>query len=377
MKNDFSHHMQNFFRYIILERGFSHNTKDNYIRDLNKFVDFLNYKRICSFTSVETSHVVEFLNSLKNLSDKSRNRALFAIKSFFKFLRKEEIININVVSSLPHAKTWQRVPEILSIEEIELILSLPDVKTCKGARNLVILELLFGSGLRVSEVCNLKIKNFSNGFVQVVGKGNKERVVPISEESKRTLDYYLENFNKNTTPNSYVFPLKSSKPIDRVTVWRMIKEYAKEAKINKNIHPHTFRHSFATHLLRGKADLRVVQDLLGHSDIGSTGIYLTLCTEDLSKAFINAHPRYHGSLTKQAQVIKKPRRSKEITKKYHVWIQRVQTVVYEIEDKSEKDAVETVEMALYISENDIERYIVDAYDPQYNTLGYGSLADAI
>lgn len=199
----------------------------------------------------------------------------------------------NVTLYLESPKIWQLIPEVLSVEEMERLLAQPDPETNVGSRDRAILEMLYGSGLRVSEVCGLKIHDVDDKFVKVFGKGSKERVVPVGAKAIEAVDHYLARFRDQTDSSRQqaLFVNQRGKPIDRIFVWKMIKRYANEAGIVKNISPHTLRHSFATHLLDNGADLRVIQEMLGHASISSTDRYTHISKSRLHEAFGKFHSR--------------------------------------------------------------------------------------
>jgi len=179
----------------------------------------------------------------------------------------------------------------MTYKEVEDLLNQPDIKTFIGARDKAIIELIYATGIRVTEACNVKVLDVSNDFVKVDGKGKKQRVVPIGKKALDAIDYYLLNFRKEKKDFEFLFVSNNYKKIDRITIWNRIKFYSKKASINKNISPHTLRHSFATHLLENGADLRLIQDMLGHEDISTTDRYTHISKAYLKKAFENFHPR--------------------------------------------------------------------------------------
>lgn len=285
-----------FFSYILSEKGLSKNTKLAYERDLLNFCTFLTKQNVLSFCDVSTQNILNFLEYLQNqlYATSSICRALMAIKVLFRFLKKENLIKLNICLTLESPKLWELVPDILSEAEVLDIIKAPDTETFIGARDCAILETLYACGLRVSELCLLNIKDVSEETIRVVGKGGKERVLPIAKAAVKAIDHYLAHFYNYPVKDKYgeaLFVTKKSKRIDRVHVWNRIKLYAKSAGIEKVVSPHTLRHSFATHLLDNGADLRVIQDLLGHADIATTDRYTHLSTKRLNEAFSTFHPR--------------------------------------------------------------------------------------
>lgn len=287
--------VDDFLTYLISEKGLSKNTILAYGHDIRAFVDFVSQRGICSFSDVQPHHFIEFLASLKNkdYASSSLCRILIAIKVLFRFLAREKIVPVNIGPLMESPKLWQLIPEVLSCDEVDTLLRQPDITTPYGARDKAILEVLYASGLRVSEVCSLNIYSVDDTFVRVIGKGSKERLIPIGEQAIEAVDFYIENYRNQTDSDRQpaLFVSKLGRRIDRIAVWRMIKLYAKQGKINKNISPHTLRHSFATHLLDNGADLRVIQEMLGHASISSTDRYTHVSRCRLQEAFQECHPR--------------------------------------------------------------------------------------
>jgi integrase/recombinase XerD len=281
-------HLKDFLSYIASEKGLAVNTIEAYQRDNASFMNFLRQNGITSFQEVQQDHIVGFLSFLKsqNFATSSICRALIAIKVMCRFFKREGITPTNASFYLESPKLWQLIPEVLSCEEVDLLLKQPDIETALGARDKAILEVLYASGLRVSEVCTLKINDVDDTFVKVMGKGSKERLVPIGREAIKAVDHYLNYRDQwESEKQQILFVSIKGNPIDRIAIWRMIKSYAKQAGITKNISPHTMRHSFATHLLDNGADLRVIQEMLGHSNIGSTDRYTHISRTHLQEAF--------------------------------------------------------------------------------------------
>lgn len=290
--------VDDFSIYISSEKGLSIHSVDAYRRDIMHFVEFLAKSGVHNITDVKQEHIVSHLGHLKNqdYASSSISRALIAIKVLFRFLKRERIVEHNVALYLESPKLWQLIPDVLSGEEIENLIAQPDDQTFLGARDKAIIEVLYGSGLRVSEVCRLDIYDVDDDFVKVFGKGSKERIVPIGREAVKAIDHYLMFYRcqYESEEMKRLFLSKTGKPIDRITIWKMIKEYARNAGITKNISPHTLRHSFATHLLDNGADLRVIQEMMGHSNISSTDRYMHVSKAHIQKAFDDFHPRNHS-----------------------------------------------------------------------------------
>lgn len=288
-------HLDDFIVYIGSEKGLSLNTIEAYQRDCVAFINFLDEQGIHSFLKVEQSHIVDFLAHLtaKGYASSSICRNLIAIKVLFRFLKRENETPSNVALYLETPKLWQLLPEVLTYEEVERLLLQPDPNHPIGARDKAILELLYASGLRVSEVCKIKIYDVDDESVRVLGKGSKERLVPLGKHAISAIDHYLIHYRcqYESEKQRTLFVTKTGRPVDRVSVWRMIKNYAKKAGITKNISPHTLRHSFATHLLDNGAELRIIQEMLGHVSISSTERYTHVSQSHIKKAFEAFHPR--------------------------------------------------------------------------------------
>jgi integrase/recombinase XerD len=283
-----------FLSYIASEKGLSTNTIEAYGRDIRYLIQFLKIQGLNGFQEVSQSHLIDFLHSLKEgYATSSISRALIAIKVLFRFLKREGKVPVNITLYLESPKLWQLIPEVLSKTEIEKILEQCDLETPLGARDRAILEMLYGSGLRVSEVCSLKIYDIDDEFVRVMGKGRKERLVPIGKKALAAVDHYLTHYRclVDSEKQQALFVNAKAQAIDRISIWKMIKEYGRKAGIDKRISPHTMRHTFATHLLDNGADLRIIQELLGHASISSTDRYTHVSRVHLQKSFENFHPR--------------------------------------------------------------------------------------
>ena len=287
--------LEDFLLYIASEKGLSNNTIEAYERDCKSFIEFLQNKQITSFGDVQLTDIMEFLRALKskNFASASIRRTMIALKVLYRFLKRERFISNNVTLYLESPKLWQLIPEILTYEEVENLLEQPDLESPTGVRDKAILEVLYSSGLRVSEVCTLGIYDIDDDFIRVFGKGSKERLVPIGKKAVEAIDHYLIHYRcqSDSEQNKTLFVSKNGRKLDRIVVWRMIKQYGKNAGITKNISPHTLRHSFATHLLDNGADLRVIQEMLGHESISSTDRYTHVSRAHVQKLFQAFHPR--------------------------------------------------------------------------------------
>lgn len=286
--------LSDFVIYISSEKGLSKNTIEAYQRDVSSLIEFLKLHGILDITLLGQNHIIAFLSQLKtaDYSTASICRALISIKVFCGFLKREGTISQNPARYLETPKLWQLIPEVLNYKEVEKLLAQPNLSLGSGARDRAIIEVLYSSGLRVSEVCTLGLYDVDDDYVRVMGKGRKERLVPIGKKAIQAIDHYVTHHRgicKEDHP--ILFVSKSGKPMDRIMIWRIIKKYALSAGITKPISPHTLRHSFATHLLDNGADLRVIQEMLGHANISSTDRYTHISSSRLKEAFNSYHPR--------------------------------------------------------------------------------------
>ena len=295
----FQKELKDFLSYITSEKGLSKNTQIAYQHDLIKFFKHLEPDAPKSVSEINQEHVITFLKSLESVGYKesSQARALIAIKVFFHFLKREEYIDQDLGQYLDTPKLWQTLPDVLSHDEMKRLLEQPKLDTFNGLRDKAILELLYSTGIRVSELCSLSIYDVDDEFIKVKGKGSKERIVPLGTKAIDAIDTYLMKAREfcSSAEENRLFLSKRGKPLDRISVWQLIKEYAKKAQITKNIFPHTFRHTYATHMLDGGADLRVIQDLLGHAHISSTDRYTHVSMSKVQELFQALHPRWKDS----------------------------------------------------------------------------------
>ncbi|NGX30777.1 MAG: Tyrosine recombinase XerD [Chlamydiae bacterium] len=282
-------YLDSFLVYLSIEKGFSMHTVEAYRRDCEKLFAFFKTQQI-ALESADDEDIVAFLSQQKmeGKAPSTLMRQLASIKVFFRFLKKEKKVPKLLAKGIESPKLWSTIPQILTEEEVEKILDAPNSEEIIGARDLAILELMYACGLRASEVVQLKLENVSDTFIKVIGKGNKERIVPIHKKALYQIDHYL---NKRQDKSLYLFVNKKSKPLDRHFLWKLIKDYVKKADIQKIISPHTFRHSFATHLLDRGADLRIIQELLGHTNIATTDKYTHVSSQKLMHRFDQFHPR--------------------------------------------------------------------------------------
>ncbi|CDB84176.1 tyrosine recombinase XerC 1 [Bacteroides clarus CAG:160] len=284
-------------QYIRLEKALSPNTFDAYMTDLQKLLHFLDGENI-DIPDVTPDDLQRFAAGLHDIGihPRSQARILSGIKSFFHFLVIADYLEADPSELLEGPKIGFKIPEVLTIEEIDRIISTVDMEKKEGQRNRAILETLYSCGLRVSELCNLKISDlyFEEGFIKVEGKGSKQRLVPISPRAIKEIKYWFADRSLGKIKKGYedyVFLARWGNRISRIMVFHMIKELAEKAGITKNISPHTFRHSFATHLLEGGANLRAIQCMLGHESIATTEIYTHIDRNMLRSEIIEHHPR--------------------------------------------------------------------------------------
>lgn len=289
--------IEEFIIYIGAERGLAVLTQAAYRRDLYQLHDLCTHKGLS--WPPDAAAVVEFLRMSQQLGKKttSQVRALVAAKVFLRYLFKENRISRDEGAFLESPKVWQTIPSVLSYQELDRLLQCPDCSTDDGLRDKAILELLYGTGIRVTELCSLSIYDVADDLVKVHGKGGKERLVPIGRQALSAIDTYLTQVRQKFDSDTVVqlFVTKKGKPVDRIGVWKMIREYARGIGLDKKISPHTFRHTYATHLLDAGADLRVIQELLGHSHISSTDRYTHVSRSQLREVFRTFHPRWHSS----------------------------------------------------------------------------------
>lgn len=293
-------HIKGFGHYLKLERSLSENSIEAYVRDVEKLKQFMEkeHPKISPLTLVQ-KHLQGFLQFINELgmSAYSQARILSGIKSFYKYLLFEELITKDPTELIEGPKIGRKLPDTLSYPEIENLLNAIDLSKPEGGRNRAMLEVLYSSGLRVSELVELKRTNvyFDIGFLRVIGKGNKERLVPIGRDAMKHLKIYLDEIRVHIPvqegSEADVFLNKRGKRISRVSVFNIIKELAQRTGLKKTISPHTFRHSFATHLIEGGADLRAVQEMLGHESITTTEIYTHLDRDYLRQVITEFHPR--------------------------------------------------------------------------------------
>jgi integrase/recombinase XerD len=292
------HLIDDFLNYLSVEKGLAVNSISAYRRDLNKYIKYLQKEKMSSIKAIKRSHITSFMHRLKDngLNSNSIARAVVAIKMFHRFLVNEGYLKDDVTSVLSLPKLWRKLPDVLSRQEVDRLLDAPNVRRRIGVRASAALELMYATGMRVSEIANLKLAdlNLDMRFVKCMGKGQKERIVPLGSYACSSLLRYIKKVRPGLIKSPgepYLFLSRLGKKMSRQTFWKTIKLYSQKARINKEITPHTLRHSFATHLLERGADLRTVQEMLGHSDISTTQIYTHINKERLKQIHRKFHPR--------------------------------------------------------------------------------------
>lgn len=300
MNDTWINYIKGFKTYLSLERSLSSNSVEAYVHDVYKLTQFFDINRIqVSPEKTEPSHIKSFLKWISELgvSPRSQSRMISGLKAFFKYLLIEDLIELDPTALIESPIIGRKLPEVLSIKEIEKLLSAIDLSKPEGQRNKAILETLYGCGLRVSELIELKISNLymKHGYIKVIGKGKKERLVPIGSQSIKEINYYLKNRHKlrkiDPKDENILFLSRNGRRLSRIMIFIIIKGLVIKTGLKKQVSPHTFRHSFATHLIDGGADLRAVQEMLGHESIITTEIYTHLDREYLRDTIIQFHPR--------------------------------------------------------------------------------------
>lgn len=290
--------LDQFLDYVQLERGLSANTQAAYAADLRSFLEALRGQSLRSLNNVTRDHVLNYLMAEKDrgLSTRSLARRFVTIKIFFRYLAQEGLLSVNVTEVMDSPRLWKLLPDTLSPQEVERLLKAPSLSTPLGLRDHAILETLYATGLRVSELCALTLDSIhlENGFVRCVGKGNKERIVPLGRAAAAAIRTYLEESRplllKDRTRRD-LFVTQRGAAFSRQGLWKLIKGCARQAGLAKNVTPHTLRHSFASHLLSNGAPLRLIQEMLGHADISTTQVYTHVDSARLQSIHARYHPR--------------------------------------------------------------------------------------
>lgn len=291
--------VEEFIHYIAVEKGLAENTLDSYFRDLTDFCDFLEHDlKISNISEVTRDIITRYLSIMQKdgKAPATLARHLAALKSFCHFMLKEKMLDLDPTQNIDTPKLPKKLPRVLSVSEVDRLLQQPSCSSPAGSRDKGMLELMYATGLRVSELINLKINhvNLETGYVRCFGKGSKERIVPIGNVAKKYVTSYLNTARVKLAKvplEDSLFINQMGRPLTRQGFWKILKKYAHKAGIKKDITPHTLRHSFATHLLENGADIRVVQEMLGHADIATTQIYTHLTTHHLKEIYKKTHPR--------------------------------------------------------------------------------------
>jgi len=290
-------HIQSYLNYIQVERGLAPNTLAAYRQDLGKFTAFCQRRRLAP-VSAERQQVVDFLGTLyqQGLDSRSVARVLVTLRNFFRFLRQEGVLRREPTEHIEAPRTWKRLPKFLGLAEVERLLAAPEGRTPRGLRDRAMLEVLYATGLRVSELVNLRVADvqLDAGYLRCLGKGSKERVVPLGKQAVTAVEAYLQHARPQLArrrPSSHLFLSQRGQAMTRQNFWRLLRRHARQAGLRARLTPHVLRHSFATHLLERGADLRSVQLLLGHADISTTQIYTHVAQERLRQTYRAHHPR--------------------------------------------------------------------------------------
>lgn len=291
--------LKEYLAYLKLEKNLSENTLSSYKNDISALKSYLQDINISDPSEITSQNIISFFKALKNigLSTTSTARYFSSLKGFFSYLSRNNYIKSNPMDKISAPKLSKKLPSVLNVNEVETILSKPDVNDKLGLRDKAILELLYACGTRVSELTNLKVSDlfFHEEVIRVFGKGSKERLIPVGSSAIKWVETYLKKSRpllaKKMKSENYVFLNLRGTKLSRMGVWKIIIYYVKEAGIKKDVHPHTFRHSFATHLLEGGADLRAVQEMLGHADISTTQIYTHIDRDYIKQIHKQYHPR--------------------------------------------------------------------------------------
>jgi len=290
-------YLEAFFDYLKVEKGLAKNSIYSYQEDLKKYLNHLSSAGINNPKTITRKTITDFLFVLrKSMSPKSIARTLSTLKSFHKFLLREKIASSDPADLIETPKIDKNIPQFLTFDEVLKVLKSPNLKKLQGVRDRAILELMYGTGLRVSELTTLKVEdlNLDVGFVKCKGKGSKERIVPLSKTAEHFLQKYIDGARTSLLGKklcSYLFLAQGGRSLSRQSVWKMIKKMVRKPGIKKRVSPHTLRHSFATHLLEGGADLRSVQEMLGHASVTTTQIYTHINQTRLKKIHGKFHPR--------------------------------------------------------------------------------------
>lgn len=287
-----------YMSYLLIEKGLAENSLEAYGSDLAAYLDYLKEQKIDRVSETDMPVLLKYLIFLrdKGLNKRSRSRHLVTLRGFYRYLAQEKVLAFSPAETIDLPKKGLRLPDVLSVDEVQKLLAAPNVKTPRGMRDAAMIELMYAAGLRVSELVAMKVQDVNTEvcFVRVFGKGAKERVVPMGAYAKEKLEAYLSGARSALLKNYaslFLFVAWRGRPMTRQGFWKALKKYGLAAGIRKSIKPHTLRHSFASHLLEGGADLRSVQIMLGHSDISTTQIYTHVTYRHLKDAHEKFHPR--------------------------------------------------------------------------------------
>lgn len=290
--------LDRYIDFLMVEKGLAAQTIEAYSRDLVRYISFLDESGRAAVSEADTPLILKYLISMREdgLNARSRARHLVSIRGFYRFLAQEEILSSDPTRLIDLPKSGLKLPDVLTIDEVKRLLEAPDPKKPSGCRDAAMLELLYAAGLRVSELITLKLQdvNLTAGYVRVFGKGAKERVVPIGQYAQEKIRRYTNGARQallKDRMSATLFVARAGKPLSRQGFWKLIKRYGLRAGLRKMITPHTLRHSFASHLLEGGADLRAVQTMLGHADIATTQIYTHVARDHLKHLHQKFHPR--------------------------------------------------------------------------------------
>lgn len=291
--------MEEYLHFLKVERGLSKNTIQSYKRDLSQYLEFLENSKISTWDQVDRYVILNFLQCLKEEGKSSATiiRMVSALRKFHQFLRQERITENDPMQHVDTPKKGQKLPKILSVQEVETLIETPDTSTILGIRDRAILEVMYATGLRVSELISLKLSDLhlSLGLIQTIGKGDKERIIPLGDLAIKWIEKYLNESRSSLSyhkePQPFLFLNHHGRGLTRQGIWKNLRQIVKDAGIEKEVTPHTLRHSFATHLLENGADLRVVQELLGHADISTTQIYTHITKQRMADVYKEYFPR--------------------------------------------------------------------------------------
>jgi integrase/recombinase XerD len=290
-----------FITHVALERGQAKNTQDTYRRMLTQFAGYLQGRDVARWGEVVSQHITDYLlyQRKREMALNSILLELAAIRVFFRFLYANRFVPSNVAELIDRPRKFRSLPKSLTMSDVDRLLQPPATEDPRAVRDQAILEVMYASGLRASELSSLKLENinFESGFLRVIGKGNKERIVPIGRQALERLKFYLDRMRpKLVRPHtpSALFLSNRGRQLNRATLWQLVSRSAKRAGVSKHVSPHMLRHSFATHLLENGADLRVIQEMLGHADISTTQVYTHVDSQRLKSVHYQFHPRAKG-----------------------------------------------------------------------------------